>query len=300
MHPALSVIIFTTFSGMGYGLFIWICANILMASGLSEDEIISGTVLSFTLVTIGLISSTIHLGHPERAWRALSQWRSSWLSREGIMAIVTFGPMVFIGGNVFLNLGFDILIAPMAVLGIIGSVLTIFTTSMIYASLKSIPAWNNNWVKIGYQVYALASGGVAYIMIAGWQHYLMVVELLVLALIVKIITWIYIDKHRGRYKREDALGLPDFGKAKPFEPAHSSKNYLQREMGYELKPGRRALMRWIALGCGFIIPAVLLYIGLPLVPVITLICLGGMMAERWLFFAEAEHVVGLYYDKESV
>lgn len=285
---------------MGYGLFIWICVNILMNSGLSDNEILNGTVMSFMLVTIGLISSTVHLGHPERAWRALSQWRSSWLSREGIMAILTFGPMVFLGGNVFLDLGLEALISPMAVLGILGSVVTIFTTSMIYASLKAIPAWHNNWVKIGYQVYALASGGVAYIMIAGWQHYMIVVWLLVLALVVKIITWIYIDKHRGQYKREDALGLADFGSAKPFEPAHSQKNYLQREMGYELKPARRALMRWIALGCGFILPAIMLYIGLLLAPVITLICLGGMMAERWLFFAEAEHVVGLYYDKDSV
>ena len=102
------------------------------------------------------------------------------------------------------------------------------------------------------------------------------------------------------YKREDALGLTDFGKAKPFEPAHSQKNYLQREMGYDLDPKRRMLMRWLALGCGFIIPAAMLYIGLPLAPLITLICLGGMMAERWLFFAEAEHVVRLYYDRDTV
>ncbi|MBT7582606.1 MAG: dimethyl sulfoxide reductase anchor subunit, partial [Kordiimonadaceae bacterium] len=256
--------------------------------------------LSFILVSIGLISSTLHLGHPERAWRALSQWRSSWLSREGIMAILTYGPMVIIGGQAYLGVWSSSLVMPMAVLGILGSVVTIFTTSMIYASLKSIPAWHNVWVKIGYQAYALSSGGVAYIMIAGWQHFMTVVGLLVLALVVKIITWIYIDKHRGQYKREDALGLPDFGKAKPFEPAHSQKNYLQREMGYELKSGRRALMRWLALGCGVILPAVMLYYGLPLAPVITLICLGGMMAERWLFFAEAEHVVGLYYDKDSV
>lgn len=300
MHPALSVIIFTTFSGMGYGLFIWICANILSHSGLTDDEILKGTILSFILVTIGLISSTIHLGHPERAWRAFSQWRSSWLSREGIMAILTFGPMVFIGGETYLKLGFDGLIAPMAVLGILGSVVTLFTTSMIYASLKAIPAWHNNWVKIGYQVYALSSGGVAYIMIAGWQHYKLVIALLVLAFVVKIITWIYIDKHRGQYKREDALGLSDFGIAKPFEPAHSHKNYLEREMGYNLCSKRRTLMRWLALGFGFIVPAFILYMGLPIDIITTLICLGGMMAERWLFFAEAEHVVRLYYDRSQV
>lgn len=300
MHPALSVIIFTTFSGMGYGLFIWLCGTLLMGDTLSQDQIITGTSLTFILVTIGLLSSTIHLGHPERAWRAFSQWRTSWLSREGIMAILTYGPIVFIGGNEFLNLGLNALIPVMAILGILGSVITIFTTSMIYASLKAIPAWHNNWVKIGYQIFALSSGGVAYIMVAGWQHYMTVVILLIVALAVKIMTWAHIDKHRGQYKREDALGLPDFGKARPFEPAHSQKNYLQREMGYELCPKRRAMMRWLALGCGFIIPAVLLYIGMPVSILITLVCLGGMMAERWLFFAEAEHVVRLYYDKDSV
>ncbi|HPF46516.1 MAG: dimethyl sulfoxide reductase anchor subunit [Alphaproteobacteria bacterium] len=300
MHPALSVIIFTTFSGMGYGLFIWLCGNILNGTAPDNMSIVGGTILSILLVGTGLLSSTLHLGHPERAWRAFSQWRSSWLSREGVMSILTFVPMVFICGQTYIDMGFQKLIEPMAIAGIIGSVLTIFTTSMIYASLKSIPAWHNIWVVIGYQIYALSSGGVAYIMFSDWQQYLYVILLLIVALALKIITWISIDKHRGKYKREDALGLPDFGKAKPFEPAHSQKNYLQREMGYDLDPQRRTLMRWIALGFGFIFPALLLYIGLPITPVITLICLIGMMAERWLFFAEAEHVVRLYYDRESV
>lgn len=300
MHPALSVIIFTTFSGMGYGLFIWLSVNILIGTMLDDIEISIAVALSVVLVGAGLLSSTLHLGRPERAWRAFSQWRTSWLSREGILSVLTFGPMVFIGGEAYLNLGWDAMLAPMAILGVLGSIATLFTTSMIYASLKAIPAWHNNWVVAGYQIYALSSGGVAYIMIAGWQYYMVVVSILLLALLVKIATWIYIDKHRGKYKREDALGLPDFGKAKPFEPAHSQKNYLEREMGYNLSPIRRALMRWTALGLGFILPAVLLFVGFPVTIVITLLCLGGMMAERWLFFAEAEHVVRLYYDRDTV
>jgi len=71
-------------------------------------------------------------------------------------------------------------------------------------------------------------------------------------------------------------------------------------MGYDLCPKRRGLMGLAAVGCGFILPALLLFIGFPLTPIITLICLGGMMAERWLFFAEAEHVVRLYYDRDSI
>jgi len=300
MHPALSVIIFTTLSGMGYGLFIWLCASLIGGTPPDDAQIISGAVLSIIFVGIGLLSSTLHLGHPERAWRAFSQWRSSWLSREGVLSILTFGPMVFIGGEKYFSLSIEFLILPMAIFGLVGAITTVFTTSMIYASLKAIPAWHNVWVIIGYQVYAISSGGVAYIMIAGWLYYKLVIATLMLALVVKIITWIYIDRHRGKYKRESALGLPDFGKAKPFEPAHSQKNYLEREMGYNLSKLRRTFMRWLALGCGFILPAGLLYIGFPVTIFIALICLGGMMAERWLFFAEAEHVVRLYYDKDTV
>ncbi|MDA0708150.1 MAG: dimethyl sulfoxide reductase anchor subunit [Proteobacteria bacterium] len=301
MHPAFSVIIFTTFSGMGYGLFIWLCGGVLSGqAGLNQLEITIGTALSTILVGTGLVSSTLHLGHPERAWRAFSQWRSSWLSREGILSVLTFGPIVALGTITFFDVGFNDIIKPLAIFGILGSIATLYTTSMIYASLKAIPAWHNSWVILGYQAYALSSGGVAYIMITGVELSFFVIILLLAALIVKIATWIHIDKHRGQYTRESALGLADFGKAKTFEPAHSQKNYLEREMGYNLCPKKRIIIRWVALGCGFILPAFILYIADNLAILATFICLAGMMAERWLFFAEAEHVVRLYYDRDTV
>ena len=91
------------------------------------------------------------------------------------MAILTFGPMIAIAGEYYFKIGISSWIDAFAILGILGSIATLFTTSMIYASLKAIPAWHNKWVIVGYQVYALSSGGVAYIMIAGWQHYMTVV-----------------------------------------------------------------------------------------------------------------------------
>ena len=93
MHPAKSVIFFTTASGAGYGLLFWL--GLYGSLGLLPAGTwfaVVGFGLALVLVTAGLISSTFHLGHPERAWRALSQWRSSWLSREGVAAIVTYVP----------------------------------------------------------------------------------------------------------------------------------------------------------------------------------------------------------------
>ncbi len=93
MHPAYSVIFFTTATGAGYGL---LALNGLAAAfgQLPADRgfAVASVLVSYVLIVGGLLSSTFHLGHPERAWRALSQWRSSWLSREGVLAIVAFAP----------------------------------------------------------------------------------------------------------------------------------------------------------------------------------------------------------------
>ena len=95
MHPSKSIIFFTVISGTGYGIFIGLLFNILFVeiSYFLEYKLII-SIVSFLMIVSGLLSSTLHLGHPERAWRALSQWKSSWLSREGLAAIITFIPMM--------------------------------------------------------------------------------------------------------------------------------------------------------------------------------------------------------------
>src|SRR5215813_4142839 len=93
MHPAYSVIFFTSASGGGYGLLIWL--GLLGATGqLPGDRWFgfAGFAWALLMVTAGRLSSTAHLGHPERAWRAFSQWRTSWLSREGVLSVATYVP----------------------------------------------------------------------------------------------------------------------------------------------------------------------------------------------------------------
>ena len=79
MHPAYSIIVFTTLSGLGYGLAVVLGLGFLDPASLSTKI---AYVVSIGLIGIGLSSSLLHLGNPQRAWRALSQWRSSWLSRS--------------------------------------------------------------------------------------------------------------------------------------------------------------------------------------------------------------------------
>src|SRR5215468_11967825 len=104
MHPALSVIVFTTVSGAGYGLLAWVGVW-AVAGWLPADRGLAAASLALSLgaITAGLLSSTLHLGHPKRSWRAFSQWRSSWLSREGVSAVVTFLPALVLGFGLLLH-----------------------------------------------------------------------------------------------------------------------------------------------------------------------------------------------------
>jgi sulfite dehydrogenase (quinone) subunit SoeC len=162
MHPAYSVIVFTTASGAGYGWLVWLAFGALI-DGLAAHRSLGlvGLALALSLICIGLLSSTLHLGRPARAWRAMSQWRTSWLSREGVLAIATFFPAGCLG---LLWVFFDgepramLVLAACAVIVLAGA--TVWSTAMIYQSLPTIRAWHTPIVSPTYLVLALASGAV--------------------------------------------------------------------------------------------------------------------------------------------
>src|SRR3954470_12741842 len=133
MHPTFAIIVFTTISGAGYGLLA-LC-GVLAAFGALPDErsfALTTAGLSFGLIVVGLCASTLHLGHPERAWRAFTQWRSSWLSREGVAAIATFLPA---GLFALLWAGFGSTGPATSIAGLLaaaGAIVTVVCTAMIY------------------------------------------------------------------------------------------------------------------------------------------------------------------------
>ena len=160
MHPAPSIVIFTTLSGAGYGLLFLL--GLGSAGGLLPDSPWFGGVsvgLALLLVTAGLVSSTFHLGHPERAWRALSQWRSSWLSREAVAAVLTYIPAVALAAlSVVGEGGAWTVLAGLAAAA--GAVATVYCTSMIYGSLKPVAQWHQPWVPPAYLGFAAMTGAL--------------------------------------------------------------------------------------------------------------------------------------------
>lgn len=312
MHPAVSIIFFTTASGAGYGLLALL--GLFGAFGLlPEDRWVGflGLFVALGLITAGLLSSTFHLGHPERAWRALSQWKSSWLSREGVMAVLTFVPagLLFIGWVFLEDTGHIFAIA--GLVAAVCAVITVYCTAMIYASLKPIRQWNSPLTAPNYLLLALLTGAVclntiAYIFKS--EHSLFAWIMLVAAIAAwaaKILYWRAADGGDGAITRESATGLGKFGNVKPLEPPHTSPNYLQKEMVFRVARDHAARLRKLVQVLTFAVPAIAAVLmiaydsnpfGLLLSFITLMFASAGVLFERWLFFAEAEHTVSLYYN----
>ena len=311
MHPAKSVILFTTASGAGYGLIAWL--GLLAAFGLIPAEAGFGLAafgLGFALIILGLLSSTFHLGHPERAWRALSQWRSSWLSREGVAAVFTFLPAgffalfwIFLGRN-------DGLFGLLGLLASLSCLITVACTAMIYASLKTIRAWRSGWTLPIYLFLSVLSGGLLLQgLLMFWQvpagGYLVVLLLVLFGLSggAKLLYWRSLEGEDGYSTAESATGLGELGRVSLLEAPHSESNYLMQEMGFRIARKHAEKLRRFVLLAAFGVPFLLVLAGglmqgiAGLVAILAAIPLfaAGLAVERWLFFAEAKHVVTLYY-----
>jgi DMSO reductase anchor subunit len=318
MNPALSVIFFTTLSGAGYGLLFW-SALAALTGGASARALLVATLLALVLASAGLLASFWHLGKPLRAWRAFSQWRTSWLSREGVAAVLTYIPALLFaaallpamigsraqGEPVEINaVGLLVAFALMAC-----ALATVACTAMIYASLKPIPAWRHRLVLPGYFGFALLCGGLLLVAISAWSGAsptrgmaLGGIGLAALLAALKLHYWRAIDAAPLPATRGDAVGLPR-RTVTVFERPHTESNYLTREMAFVVARTHAQRLRWLALllfavvpiGCLFalgrsdvVAPGTWLWIA-------ALAALAGAFVERWLFFAQARHLVTLYY-----
>lgn len=306
MYPAYSVIFFTTASGAGYALLMLM--TLLGLAGILPAERwfgLTGFLVGLIAVTAGLLSSTYHLGRPERAWRAFSQWRSSWLSREGVLAVTTFLPAGLTAlGWVF----WETIWTLPALFLIVLALATICCTAMIYASLKTVRRWRSAWTLPGYLAMALASGSL-WLCLLGALFAVNILPLLWLALacalgaaLVKLGYWRFVDTEGGTATAGTATGLGRFGKVRLFTAPHTEENYLLKEMGFKVARKHALKLRRIVLLSGFAVPVLAILLAALLIPAaIPLLAIGvvanaiGTLAERWLFFAEARHVVTLYY-----
>ncbi|MGB0847531.1 MAG: dimethyl sulfoxide reductase anchor subunit family protein, partial [Thiolinea sp.] len=167
MHPALSVIFFTVASGAGYGLFVLLAiAHLFGLVDVDGNTMLWGGVLSLFLITAGLLSSVGHLANPKNAWRAFFRFRTSWLSREGVFAVLFYPFGFFYLLAAWLADGaVGALTLVLGVLAVLLALITVFCTGMIYGCLKTIRQWNTSLTPTNYLLLGLASGAVLLVML---------------------------------------------------------------------------------------------------------------------------------------
>ena len=302
MHPALSIILFTTLSGAGLGLGFWLGAA---SFGVDVAGTVTGAGAAILLAGVGLSCSVFHLRRPSRAWRSLSQWRSSWLSREGILAPAALIVLFLQAGASWLDLPVAGWSGPAAAILCFAAVLA---TSMIYAQIKAVPAWSTPLTPLVFLTFAAAGGALLACSLPGApilataEFAAATIALNAAAWILQFLWWKRLDRvGTGPSTPETATGLGNPGKVRLLEPPHTGSNYLLDEMGYVVARRHAAKLRLIALilGCGIVILALACGLALGHLPAFAIAAflfhLAGTAVARWLFFAQARHVVTLYY-----
>jgi len=321
MHPAFSVIFLTTLIGAGQGLFLaLVTAETFTHLGALEpqgsDFYSSGSLLVLGLLAGGLAASFFHLGHPERAWRSAAMWRTSWLSRE-VIALPAFMGIVFIYGLLH-YLGWDPKVFGTAALpetdltllvGIIGVVLcfTLFVcTGMIYACLKFLQEWHTPLTPINYTLFGMSSGfTLATAFATQYNNELTglfgtwAIILTLTALLTRTASLLRNKRIKHRSSLRTAIGVRH-GNIQQKSQGSMGGSFNTREYFH----GKTALfvksVKWIFLVLVFPVPLALLFAGLSNGATAALVLAFavqyvGLIAERWFFFAQANHPQNLYY-----
>ncbi len=306
MKPAFSVIFFTVASGAGLGLMVWLLVASMMRHHIRmpQNTFIAGIIIAALLITAGLCASTLHLANRKNAIYAMRRFRTSWLSREGVFALLLY-PLAAIYVGLFFSNAANTTLNIVTWLLIVLAIMILFCTGMIYGCLKTIPRWNSWLTPTKYVLFGLMSGAVLYIAVLSTRpaeigpmgRPWVAIVLLVAGL---VLYFVYLLKHpRKQHTINDALGLKQ-GNVRLLDVGHTHGTFLTNEFGFQLARDRARLLRWTAILLAFVLPLILLFVrdAPPFAAAVS--CFVGLLVERWLFFAEAEHVVRLYHGQQRV
>jgi len=322
MHPAFSVIFLTTLIGAGQGLFLALFtvesyAAFELLPRQSNGFYAVGSAIAVALLIGGLIASFFHLGRPERAWRAASQWRTSWLSREVLVLPAFMGTVCLYGAAHWLDINPVLAELPTgapvnvtAVLGTLGTVLafTLFIcTGMIYACLRFLREWHTPLTVINYILLGGASGfslAAAYAAVAapslagffaGWAAIITVT-----GLVSRLASLFRNARLKPKSTLQSAIGVKH-PKVVQKTQGFMGGSFNTREFFHGCRPAILRSVKWLFLLLTFGLPLPLLVSGtaedaaLAVLATAFLLQYAGLLLERWFFFAQANHPQNLYY-----
>jgi len=305
MHPAFSVLFFTVASGAGYGLISLSTFGYLVGfSDLQQQNtLLISICVAIFLITVGLLSSTFHLANPKNAWRSFSRFRTSWLSREAVFAVLFYPvALIYLAGLWFESDNGSMAFMLAGIASIILSLTTLFCTAMIYASLKTIRQWHTPLTPINYLLLGLASGATLLLAVQAMTMGVIsdllrnfALFFLVLGCLAKLLYFLSIGKPEGS-TINTATGFTQ-ASVRLLDQGHSSNGFLNNEFCYSVEANKLLRLRIIMFLSAFVFPMLLLALTKTVVFIVAaaILVLAGLLLERWLFFAEARHVVRLYH-----
>ena len=312
LKPAWSVIFLTTLIGAGQGLFLALYAvQVCTASGALPQAArafyVIGAALSLALLAAGLFASFFHLGRPERAWRSAAKWRTSWLSRE-VIVLPAFMAAVFVYGAAH---AFEADAATSLWVGAAAAVLCLalfVCTAMIYACLKFLQEWHTMLTPLNYFLFGTASGftlavPLAALVAPGWVNALALSALALgaAAYLGRIAALARNARLRPKSTLASAIGV-QHRKITQIAQGFMGGSFNTREFFHGRTRETVRAVRWSFLVLVFPLPALLLACGGGSVEALVaafLVQYAGLLAERWYFFAEANHPQNLYYQAMS-
>ena len=325
MNPALSVIFLTTLIGVGQGLFLALFTqqSYALFDLLPQQDARFygwGSLLALVFAMAGLIASFFHLGHPERAWRSAAQWRTSWLSRE-VIVLPAFMGILFLYGMCHLT-GLDpaLVILPSGlgihatiVLGWIGTIVAFalfVSTGMIYACLRFLQEWHSPLTVINFILLGGASGFTLATLYAalfapaqtnffgGWA-----IIITLLGLLGRSASLWRNARLKPKSSMQTAIGIKHPRIVQKAQGAMGG-SFNTREFFHGKSDTFLGTMKTSFLVLTFVVPVLLLVANLSypsvLLPGVAFVAqYVGLLAERWYFFAEANHPQNLYYQGVS-
>jgi len=310
MHPAFSVLFLTTLLGAGQGLFLaLLAAEVSARLGVGPAPghafLAFGGAVALVLTGLGLVASIFHIGHPERGFRALAQWRTSWLSRE-LIALPLFmaGLFAWTAGQLFLPQATLMLGAVTAV----ACVALFVCTGMIYACLRLLQEWATPLTPVNYLLLGCASGTTLAAACAALQGSALTgafvtaaIALTAAGAITRIAALRRNRALRPRSTLQSAIGIPH-PRIRQTAQGQMGGSFNTREFFHGATPQKMKAIRWGFLVAAFALPLALLsFAGSSPAALLTasVVQYAGLLAERWYFFADANHPQNLYYQAIS-
>jgi DMSO reductase anchor subunit len=307
MNPAFSVIVFTTVAGAAQGLVVALALAMLGGVAVGPAFAARALLLAAALLVVGLGASFLHLGRPERAWRAAAMWRSSWLSRE-VIVLPGFIALVLVWWLAF-RLGaaaaWTHLALPLA--AIAAAALLWLCTAMIYACLRFIEEWAHPLTFVNFVLTGLASGSILAVAagsLAGEAAFVAALAPLAVAatLVACGARLLALRRNAGLRHRSSVQSATGIAAPRLVQTSMgmSAGSFNTREFFHGASRATLRTVRIAAVVLGFVVPALLAALALASGQGFWWLCavpvqVAGLLADRWTFFAEAKHPQNLYY-----